>query len=190
MRPLWVLGWTGATTVLLATVLSTTMLLVFVLDPGPVVPLGLLAPAPMLVLFAGLWLGSASRFGIVLATVGALFLGVFTPMYAFDKVLAAVGETTMATVSKVDTTTSPHGVKSYTAWLADGYGRPIPRPLDTSRARRVGEQFEVVFDPHGLLSTDTWTTSTRTWPLPVVVASGLAMIVGLALMARRQEAEA
>ena len=83
---------------------------------------------------------------------------------------------------------STQGTKSYTVWLADGYGRPIPRPLDTRRARRVGEQFEVVFDPHGLLSTDRWTTDTRSWPLPVTLASGLAVVAGLALMARRRKA--
>ncbi|MFC0438829.1 hypothetical protein [Kutzneria buriramensis] len=187
MRPLWVLGWTATMTVLLAVAVNVTTLLTFLFNPGVGLLFLFAAPGPVLVLSADMWLGSASRFAIALATAGALFLGMFAPIYAVGKALAVVGDTTMATVSQVDTATDRHGAKSYTVWLADGHGKPIGRPLATSVARRVGDQFEVVFDPHGLLPTARPARTAWSWPLPAALVSALAMIAGLALMARRRE---
>lgn len=139
-----------------------------------------------MVLFADMWLRSAAPLAIALAMAGVLFLGLFAPMYAVDKVLAVEGVRTVATVSKVDTTVYTHGSRSYTVWLTDIDGKPIDRSLASSSRRRVGDKFMVVFDPNGLAPTELPATVVRSWPLPAMLVSALATIVGLVLMARRR----
>jgi hypothetical protein len=51
----------------------------------------------------------------------------------------------------------------------------------------VGDEVEVLFDPNGLVPTETANTITRSWPLPATLVSALATIAGLAIMARRRE---
>lgn len=180
-RLAWVVGWTVAATVVLLAVVAAGTLLTFAINPGPTLPFVIAAAAPVVLLAGSALLRSASRLAYVLATAGALFLGLFAPMYAADQVLAVEGRTIVATVSKVDTTSDRHGTIN-TAWLTDAAGNPIQRPLATSDPWQVGEQVRVVFDPHGLVPTETPAMVARSWPLPATVASALVMIAGLAIM--------
>jgi hypothetical protein len=187
MRPAWVLGWTATATAVLVLAIAVSTLLNFLVPGGRVLLVLFAAPAPTLVFVADSWLRSASQTGIALATAGTLFLGVFAPMCAVDWALSVEGDRTMATVSTMYVTTSQHGNKYYTAELTDGRGRPIERSLADSGPWRVGDQFEVVFDPHGLVPTERPMTVARPWPLPATLASALTAIAGLALMGRRRE---
>jgi hypothetical protein len=172
--------------VLVVAAVQASTLLNFLMPSGAALLAVFAMPAPLIVLWAEIRLRSEAPFAIALAMTGALCLGIFAPIYALDRALAVEGERTVATVSKVDTTTSRHGTRSYTVWLTDGYGKPIERPLINS-PRRVGDEVEVLFDPHGLVPTETANTITRSWPLPATLVSALATIAGLAIMARRWE---
>ena len=173
-------------TVLLWGVVSAITLLSFLI-PSPVLQSVFALFAAGAVLYVDVWLCSASRFAIALAMVGVLFLGMFAPMYALDTALAVEGVRTMATVSEVDLAVSPKGTRTYTVWLTDAYGKPIDRPLADAGPWREGDEFVVVFDPHGLVPTERPMTITRSWPLPATLVSALVAIGGLALMARRRE---
>ena len=180
-RPVRVVGWTLAATVVVLAVVAAGTLVMFAVNPGPSLPFLVAAAAPVVVLAGSALVRSAPRLAYMLAAAGALFLGLFAPMYAADKVLAVEGHTIVATVSKVDTISDRHGTIN-TAWLTDASGTPIARPLATSDPWQAGDRVSVVVDPHGLVPTETPAMVARSWPLPAMAVSALVMIAGLAIM--------
>jgi hypothetical protein len=138
----------------------------------------------MVAMVAAWWLGRPAP-AFLIIVIGAAMLGVAAQEWADDEVLATVGHTIVATVSKVTMQKDKSGPE-YTFWFTDPDGHPVERPLlvqNPPHAFHVSDHVQVVVDPQARVLTEEPATVERVWPLPVAITGALVLIAGLAVAA-------
>ena len=131
------------------------------------------------------WLGSMVPSAAIAAS-GVIVMLVAAPIWVGYAVLAERGQTVVAEVSRVDTSSARNGL-DYSVWLTDPAGRPIARPLLTygpPQPLEVGDTVRVLADPRGQLDTEPLDRDFLPWMLLVMIAGAVLLVVGLAIAAR------